>query len=309
MTDLVLPEVLRKVRKLALLPDEARRGQFAVSVTRLTVLKSLCQQPEVASRFVTHLAQRTRQKVEDKAKRAGYLSMEEWARHREMTDQAVTALEKYLGQPSEEGRSRLWTLFHELAGEQNEYRRVYGGPVRVIKDNDLLLVEYALRTVLSDEASAPQWAYQTARCYAERYDPSHGTGLTPASAPLVQDIADFWMQEIGLTTESITAPARARKQKEEKSPARPGKQKVRFTHRQGQFLAFIHRYRRLHRQGPAELDMVQYFRVTPPSVHGMIVKLEQLGLVTRERGVPRSVRVAIPESRIPALEEVQGPSW
>ena len=55
--------------------------------------------------------------------------------------------------------------------------------------------------------------------------------------------------------------------------------------------------------------MVQYFRVTPPSVHGMIVKLEQLGLVTRERGVPRSVRVAIPESRIPALEEVQGPSW
>ena len=55
--------------------------------------------------------------------------------------------------------------------------------------------------------------------------------------------------------------------------------------------------------------MVQYFRVTPPSVHGMIVKLEQLGLVTRERGVPRSVRVAIPESRIPALEEVQGPPW
>ena len=51
MTNLVLPEVLRKVRKLALLPDEARRGQFAVSITRLTVLKSLCQQPEVASRF------------------------------------------------------------------------------------------------------------------------------------------------------------------------------------------------------------------------------------------------------------------
>jgi hypothetical protein len=55
--------------------------------------------------------------------------------------------------------------------------------------------------------------------------------------------------------------------------------------------------------------MVQYFRLTPPSAHGMVVKLEHLGLVTRERGVPRSVRVAIPESEIPALEEVQGPSW
>ena len=38
-----------------------------------------------------------------------------------------------------------------------------------------------------------------------------------------------------------------------------------FTQRQGQFLAFIHLYRRLHRRGPGELDMVKFFRVTPPS--------------------------------------------
>jgi repressor LexA len=61
-----------------------------------------------------------------------------------------------------------------------------------------------------------------------------------------------------------------------------------FTHRQGQFLAFIHLYRRLHQQGPAELDMVKFFRVTPPSVRGMVVKLEELGLITREPGVARS---------------------
>jgi Mn-dependent DtxR family transcriptional regulator len=52
-----------------------------------------------------------------------------------------------------------------------------------------------------------------------------------------------------------------------------------FTHRQGQFLAFIHLYRRLHRRGPAELDLVKFFRVTPPSVHGMVVNLEDLGLI------------------------------
>ena len=54
---------------------------------------------------------------------------------------------------------------------------------------------------------------------------------------------------------------------------------------------------------------MKYFRVTPPSVHGMIVKLEQLGLITREPGVPRSARVAIPEEEIPALEDVEGPPW
>lgn len=82
-----------------------------------------------------------------------------------------------------------------------------------------------------------------------------------------------------------------------------------FTHRQGQFLAFIRLYRLLHRQGPAELDIVRYFGVTPPSVHQMVVKLEELGLITREHGVPRSARVAIPTDEVPELEAVEGPPW
>ena len=82
-----------------------------------------------------------------------------------------------------------------------------------------------------------------------------------------------------------------------------------FTHRQGQFLAFIHLYRKMHRRAPAELDMVKFFRVTPPAVHGMVVKLEELGLATRDPGVARSIRVAISELEIPALEEVEGPPW
>ena len=82
-----------------------------------------------------------------------------------------------------------------------------------------------------------------------------------------------------------------------------------FTPRQGQFLAFIHLYRVLHKQGPAETDMVKFFRVTPPSVHQMVVKLEELGLITREAGVPRSARVAIPLEEIPPMEPVEGPPW
>ena len=78
-----------------------------------------------------------------------------------------------------------------------------------------------------------------------------------------------------------------------------------FTNKQGQYLAYIHLYRKLHRQGPSEADMVQYFRVSPPSVHQMIVKLEQTGLITRESGVPRSVRVAIAVGEIPDLEDIE----
>jgi hypothetical protein len=35
-----------------------------------------------------------------------------------------------------------------------------------------------------------------------------------------------------------------------------------FTPKQGQYLAFIHLYTRLHRRPPAETDMQEYFRVT-----------------------------------------------
>jgi Mn-dependent DtxR family transcriptional regulator len=79
-----------------------------------------------------------------------------------------------------------------------------------------------------------------------------------------------------------------------------------FTFKQGQYLALIHLYRKLHRQGPAEADMVQCFRVSPPSVHQMIVKLEQTGLITRESGVPRSERVALTVDEIPDLNETEG---
>ena len=78
-----------------------------------------------------------------------------------------------------------------------------------------------------------------------------------------------------------------------------------FTNKQGQYLAFIHLYRKLHRKGPSEADMVEYFRVSPPSVHQMIVKLEQAGLVTREPRVPRSVRVALAVGEIPNLEDIE----
>jgi hypothetical protein len=44
-----------------------------------------------------------------------------------------------------------------------------------------------------------------------------------------------------------------------------------FTPTQGQYLAFIHLYTRLHRRPPAETDMQEYFRVSPPSVDQMVL--------------------------------------
>jgi Mn-dependent DtxR family transcriptional regulator len=74
-----------------------------------------------------------------------------------------------------------------------------------------------------------------------------------------------------------------------------------FTEKQGQYLAFIRTYLQLHRRAPAEADMEAYFRVTPPSVHRMVVELERRGLIRRIPGKARSIELTVPADAIPAL--------
>jgi Mn-dependent DtxR family transcriptional regulator len=76
----------------------------------------------------------------------------------------------------------------------------------------------------------------------------------------------------------------------------------RFTSLQGQYLAFIDAYTKINGVAPAELDMQRYFRVTPPSVHQMVLTLERNGLISRVPGKARSISVLVPRKEIPALE-------
>jgi repressor LexA len=74
-----------------------------------------------------------------------------------------------------------------------------------------------------------------------------------------------------------------------------------FTDLQGQYLAFIHTYFLLHDRPPAEADMQRYFRVTPPSVHRMVIELESRRLIRRRPGVARSIEVLLEDDEIPRL--------
>lgn len=75
-----------------------------------------------------------------------------------------------------------------------------------------------------------------------------------------------------------------------------------FTELQGQYLAFIHAYTKIHRRPPAEADMQRFFEVTPPSVHRMVLELEHRGLIRREPGKARSIEIIITADRLPALK-------
>jgi DNA-binding MarR family transcriptional regulator len=74
-----------------------------------------------------------------------------------------------------------------------------------------------------------------------------------------------------------------------------------FTPKQGQYLAFIYAYSRLHRRPPAESDMQRHFRVSPPSVHQMVMTLERAGFIRRQPGVARSIELLIAPEYLPVL--------
>ena len=78
--------------------------------------------------------------------------------------------------------------------------------------------------------------------------------------------------------------------------------KKRFTEKQGQYLAYIQLYQQLHGQAPSEADMQAYFKVTPPSVHRMVVELEQKGLITRKPRTSRSIQLLVDPPNIPKLK-------
>jgi LexA DNA binding domain len=74
-----------------------------------------------------------------------------------------------------------------------------------------------------------------------------------------------------------------------------------FTQKQGQYLAFIHNYSKIHGQAPAESDFQRFFQTTPPSVHQMIKTLELSGFIERIPGQARSIRLLVRPEHLPVL--------
>ena len=74
-----------------------------------------------------------------------------------------------------------------------------------------------------------------------------------------------------------------------------------FTVKQGHYLAFIHTYAHMFGRPPAEADIQRHFRVSPPSVHQMVLTLEKAGFISRAPGAARSIQLLIPPEALPIL--------
>ena len=75
-----------------------------------------------------------------------------------------------------------------------------------------------------------------------------------------------------------------------------------YTKTQGQYLAFIYYYTKPHGVSPDEADMQRYFRVSPPSIHNMVVTLDERRFIARTPSAARSIQLLLRRDQLPNLE-------
>lgn len=152
----------------------------SASLTRLTVLKKWFEQdPKRLSSFIVFIA---RQALAGKGKISG----EAVALFRE-AGKLLKATETY---DPKLDRSAAEKLYHRLHEFQNEYQNQQWGPVRIIHNWGLFLVEDAIRIYLFSTRSVSD-GYRLAAVYCQNYDPKYGNNLNGPSLAKIDAIARF----------------------------------------------------------------------------------------------------------------------
>ncbi|HLQ90494.1 MAG TPA: hypothetical protein VK148_10705 [Xanthobacteraceae bacterium] len=150
-----------------------------VNLTRLTVLKKWFAEPRRVASFAIFIASEASQRTGKTTKEATQLFQEA----REFLAD-VDVLEPKISRP------RAEKLEARLEAFQNEYKRTEWGPVRIIQNMNLFLVESGLSLYLLHSGS-PAVAYRLAAEFCENYDPRYGNGLSGPSAKRIKEIAQF----------------------------------------------------------------------------------------------------------------------
>ena len=173
-------------------PEKLKKARFAIPITRLTSIKSLCVDEVAAEKFALYIAQRVQQQM-DLAKCPEHFTNEEWTQQKQLVDEAIALMQSYLESASYESRQSLRNLLRDIDGVQgDDYRNFRWTTVRFVRSGDLLKLEYALRCFV--ETDFPYWAYKLAAEYVEGYGLQSGSGIVVESVPRLLEVAEFWCQ-------------------------------------------------------------------------------------------------------------------
>ena len=164
--------------KLLKISDEiATRGN--ANLTRLTVLKKWFDYPRRLPPFAIWVASQASSRREKTSGEADGLFPQ------------VRALLARVNPYAPKVGPKLAKVLHDrLQTFQNEYKNQQWGPVRIIHNWDLMLVEQALAIYLW-HSDSPTHGYKLAADYCQHYDAHYGNGLNGPSRTKIEEIVRF----------------------------------------------------------------------------------------------------------------------
>jgi len=167
-----IPEKLLKISD-----DIAEHGN--ANLTRLIVLKKWFENPVRLSAFAVWIATRA---ISRKGKTGGEAA--------QLFGEAKALLAGADKSHPELDRQAAEILHNRLRDFQCEYREQRWGPVRVVHNWNLMLVERALAIYLR-HTDSPAAGYKLAADYCQNYDSRYGNGLNGPSRTKLEEVVRF----------------------------------------------------------------------------------------------------------------------
>jgi hypothetical protein len=164
--------------KLLLIADDIAKNGSA-NLTRLVVLKKWFEKPERLSIFAVWIAARATSR---KGKTGGE-AVELFREARTLLAGADRCRPRLNRQAAE-------TLYDKLRNFQNEYQNQQWGPVRIVHNWNLMLIEHALAIFLW-HTDCPADGYKLAADYCQNYDSRYGNNLNGPSRTKIEEIVRF----------------------------------------------------------------------------------------------------------------------
>ena len=188
--NLSIKEIKKRIDKLEILNGELDNfSGFAISITRLTVIKYLCKDSLAMCGYALEIAKKTKTRIEYKEnekdiKKTVNLSL------KIMNSIMKQSKEQNSLEINADDEKQIQRLLSAFCSYQNDRKRVHWSDVRLIKNWQILIIEDALNCF--EYSEEPRKGYELTRIYTEKYDPSFGTGLIPKSKELLLDVTRYW---------------------------------------------------------------------------------------------------------------------
>ncbi len=185
MKSLTTAQAQQKIAKLNQMLEElkAPNFNFAINITRLRAINSLCEDEKDLHHFAFFIAEKAFQRVVDNPKLTDEIK-EAGTRSMELMDANLEAIK-------EQGMNEMRQLHRQLQSLQNQTRKAYWNTeVRSIPFWDVYLMEACVNCFFTNHN--PNLGYELARDYCQKYNPSYGSGLRPESIPFLEEVVGFW---------------------------------------------------------------------------------------------------------------------